>query len=51
MHSRAGMDVSVRREIVVAVPQPGLNVFQRVAKIQHNRGIAMAKLVEAEKGI
>ena len=41
MYSGPGMNVSICCEVVVAMPQPGLNIFQGVVQIQHNRGTAM----------
>ena len=38
---RRRVDVGVGGKIVVAVPQPGLNVLQRVAQVQHDRGAAV----------
>lgn len=46
MHSGPGMNVGICREIVVAMTQPRLNIFQRVSKIEHDRGAAMMKIVE-----
>ena len=41
MRRRRRVDVGVGGKIVVAVPQPGLNVLQRVAQVQHDRGAAV----------
>ena len=41
MRRRRRGDVGVGGKIVVAVPQPGLNVLQRVAQVQHDRGAAV----------
>ena len=41
MDACTGVDVSIRREIVIAVAQPSLDVFHCVAQVEHNRGTAV----------
>ena len=48
MRCRRRVDVGVGGKIVVAVPQPGLNVLQRVAQVQHDRGAAVPQIMEAD---
>ena len=47
MYAAGGMNISICCEIVVAVAQPGLNIFERVAQIQHNSGTAVPQIVKA----
>ena len=35
------MQVGIRRKIIIAVAQPGLNIFQGIAQIQHDGGAAV----------
>ena len=44
MRRRRRVDVGVGGKIVVAVPQPGPNVLQRVAQVQHDRCAAVPQI-------
>lgn len=46
MCAHAGMNVGVGSEIIVAVPQPCLNVLERVAEVQHDRCTTMSQVVK-----
>ena len=35
------MDIRIGGKVIVTMSQPGLNVLQRVAQIQHDRGAAV----------
>lgn len=48
MDANAGMDVSVRRKVIVAVAQPGLDVLQRIPQIQHDGRTAVPQIMKAD---
>ena len=48
MNSKPRMDISVCGKIVVAVPEPGLDIFHCVAKVQHNSGAAVPQVMESD---
>ena len=46
MCAHARMNVGVGSEVVVAMTQPCLNVFERVAKVEHDRCATMPQVVK-----
>ena len=48
MRRRCCVQIGVRREIIIAVPEPGLNILQRIAQVQHNGGTAMAEIMKPD---
>lgn len=48
MRRRCCVQIGVRREIIIAVPEPGLNILQRIAQVQHNGGTAMTEIMETD---
>ena len=45
---RRCVQIGIRRKVVVAVSEPGLNILQRIAQVQHNGGTAMAKIMKPD---
>lgn len=45
---RRRVNVGVSGKTVVAVTKPGLNIFEGIAKIQHDGGTAVAQVMEAD---
>lgn len=42
------MDVNVGSKAVITMPKPGLDILHGIAEIKHDRGAAMAQIMEAD---
>ena len=46
MDSRSRVNVGVSSEIIAAVPEPSLNIFQGIPQVQHDGSTAVTKVME-----